>query len=255
MKKAILFFILNACGILVFAQNPVVEPTPVKNRNMGLEFSAGYSVALGTYASFDKQNDKSGYATNGWQLQVTFDWMGKKNLGLAIQYTFQRNPMKNLANEVFPGGLPDSLSSGAWANHYLLIGPVFMKKIKRLHLDAKVLAGVIVSSSQNFSTPNPYDSTRMKSDENLGAGFAYQVSAGIGYVLSPNFTVKFNLNLLGGWPAKNKQYGSRFIGYVNYKDPETGLWYSKAVYSAPVTYEIKKVVTTLNPSLGVVYTF
>jgi hypothetical protein len=78
---------------------------------------------------------------------------------------------------------------------------------------------------------------------------------GIGYAISPHFAVKFNLNLLGGWPTKNKQYEARFIGYVNYKDPETGIWYPKAIYSAPVTYEIKKVVTTLNPSLGVVYTF
>ena len=233
----------------------MVKPVPAGNHNMGLEASAGYSMALGNYGSLDKQSEKSGYATNGWLLQLTFDWMGKKDFGLAVQYTFQRNPMKNAANEVVPQGIPDSVGSGSWSNHYLLIGPVFMKTIKRIHLDAKIMGGVIVSISPNFNTLNPYDTTGIKEDVNPGTGFAYQISAGIGYAVSSHFAFKFNLNLLGGWPGINKQYGARLIGYVNYKDPDTGIVYSKAVYSATVSYEIKKVVTTLNPSLVLIYRF
>ena len=40
---------------------------------------------MGNYAVVDKENDKAGYATNGWQLQLTFDWIGKKDFGVAIQ--------------------------------------------------------------------------------------------------------------------------------------------------------------------------
>jgi hypothetical protein len=163
--------------------------------------------------------------------------------------------MGNATTLVFPNGIPDSLGSGAWSNHYLMAGPVFMKTIGRIHIDAKVLGGAIISSSANFNTPNPTDTAGFSSNENIATGFAYQLSAGVGYAFSSHIALKFNLNLMGGWPGASRSYGSQLIGYEEYKDPITGIKYFTPVYSAPVEYEIKKVVTTLNPSLGLVYRF
>lgn len=255
MKKAVLLFILIACCSAAYPQNTDLKSKPVVIRNMGLEVAAGYSIALGAYASSDTRNKESGYATNGWLMQVTFDWMGKKDFGLALQYTFQRNSMENAATLVFPNGIPDTEGSGAWSNHYLMAGPVFMKTIGRIHLDAKVLGGAIIVSSVNFNTPNPTDTTGFSSNENIATGFGYQLSAGVGYTISSHFALKFNLNLMGGWPGASRSYGSQLIGYEEFKDPITGIKYFTPVYSAPVEYEIKKVVTTLNPSLGLVYRF
>jgi hypothetical protein len=180
--------------------------------------------------------------------------MGKKDLGMALQYTYQRNPMKeNTTNLVYPNG--DSLFSGSWSNHYLMAGPVFMKTIKKLLVDVKVLGGLIVSASPSFDTPNPTDTTMNGYSENIASGFGYQISAGIGYNISSHITIKFNLGLLGGWPGKERQYGSQLIGYMDYKDPVTGLEYKKPVYSAPVEYDIQKVVTTINPSFGLIFRF
>ena len=75
---------------------------------MGLEFSGGYSMAMGNYNAVDTLDAKSGYATNGWQVQLTFDWMGKKDFGMAIQYTFQKN-LLDKSTEVWR---PDGWSSG-----------------------------------------------------------------------------------------------------------------------------------------------
>lgn len=255
MKKAILLFLIYACCSVAYPQNKEAGANQAVTRNMGLEASAGYSMALGAYASKDQKNKKSGYATNGWLVQVTFDWMGKKDFGMAIQYTFQQNPMENVANEVFPNGIPDSVGPGSWSNHYLMMGPVFMKTIGRIHLDAKIMGGAMVSSSANFSTPNPTDTTGHSYNKNIATGFAYQISAGIGVTLSSHFAVKFNLGLLGGWPGKNRTYNSQFIGYEEYYDPKTGIKYFRPIYSAPVEYDIKKVVATLNPSLGFVFRF
>ena len=196
-------------------------------------------MALGAYSSSDMKNKKSGYATSGWQVQAAFDWMGKKDFGMALQYTFQRNPMEHAANLVFPNGIPDSVGSGAWSNHYLMLGPVFMKVVKRFYMDAKVLGGVIVSSGSNFSTPDPTDTTGFRYNSNVATGFAWQISAGAGVMISSHFALKINVNLMGGWPAKSRQYGSQLIGYVKYKDPN-GIEYTKPVYSAPVEYDIKK---------------
>ncbi len=253
MKKFAFVIIISAFYLSVYAQTPAKEPATAAARNMIVEVSAGYSMAMGTYASSDKQNDKAGCATGGWQVQLAFDWLATKDFGLAIQYTFQRNPIENGFSKVYPNGIPASSGSAAWTNNYLLAGPVFMKQIRRLHLDAKVLGGVIVSSGACFDTPDPTDTAGYNS--NIAAGFGYQFSAGAGYAILPHLVIKFNLGLQGGWPAKSRQYGSKFIGYEEYIDPKTGLPYYEAIYSAPVTYDMEKVVTTLNPSIGLVYRF
>ncbi len=241
--------------VVVFAQNSAPDPANPVNHRMGLEASAGYSVALGAYSSHDNGNEKSGYAHNGWQMQVTFDWMGKKDFGMALQYTFQRNQVNGLCNLIYPNGTPDTTVTNPWSNHYLMAGPVFMKALGKLHLDAKLLGGVIVSSGSGFDTRNPTDTAVISYSKNIATGFGFQLSGGVGYNFTRHFALKFNLALLGGWPGKNRQYPSQLVGTAFYKDPVTGIEYQKPIYSAPVEYDIKKVVMTLNPSLGVVFRF
>lgn len=265
MKKTILFLVgfffclinfgQNGPGKLSEPANPE-KPKVSKDKNLGLEIYGGYSVVMGNYGAMDKANKKAGYATNGWLVQLTFDWMGKKEFGIAIQYTFQKNPLSPATDSLVPDGWPrGTLGPGSWTNHYLMLGPVFMKKFGKIQVNAKILGGFIVSSSANFNTQNPTDSTGMKKDVNLGTGFGYGISAGIGYAVSPHVALQFNVSLMGGWPGKNKQYGSQYVGTEKIYDPSTGTYYYKPIYSAPVEYEIKKVVFTLNPSLGLVYRF
>jgi hypothetical protein len=265
MKRTIFLLIFFSLVSIIYGQTgtdqqnkaAISEKTKVtKNRNMGLEVSAGLSLVMGNYGVIDKENTKAGYATNGWQLQLTFDWMGKKNFGLAIQYTFQKNPLDDSTAFLVPNGWSGgTLGPGNWMNHYLMVGPVFMKQFGKVHVDAKLLVGVIVSSSDNFTTQNPYDSTGVKKDVNLGTGFAYGISAGVGYAFSKQLAIKLNFGILGGWPGKNKGYPSQWLGTEEVYDPLTGLYTYIPVYSAPVEYEIKKVVTSFNPSLGIVYRF
>ncbi len=254
MKKTALFLSLFFSFGLLFAQTTPENQQPVKKSRLGLEATGGYSMVLGTYGSIDKSNKKSGYATAGWQVQLTFDWMGKKDFGLSLQYTFQKNPLNDTTRNIVPyGWYNGTLGPGAWTNHYLMLGPVFMKQFGKLHVDARIMGGVIVSASDNFKTQNAYDS--LKKDVNLGTGFAYEFSAGVGYSVSDHLTFKFNLSLMGGWPTKSKKYGSQYLGTSKEVDPITGIVYYEPIYSAPVEYEIKKVVTTLNPTIGLVYRF
>ncbi len=255
MKKISFIVIFLSIFMTTTAQTAVTDLKEVKDHRMGLEFSAGYAVALSSYWMFESGQKKSGYATNGFQVQVGFDWIGKKNFGMAIQYTFQRNPLENGSNPLYLKGIPDSIGSGYWSNHFLMMGPVFMQTIKRIHIDAKILGGVIVSASTNFNTPDPNDTVGIRYNKNTGTGFAYQISAGVGYTISSHLTFKFNLSLVGGWPGARKQYYSQLIGYEEIYDPLTGLTYYKPIYSAPVNYEIKAAFTTLNPSVGLVFRF
>jgi len=256
MKKTALFLSLFFSFGLLFAQTTPENQLPVKKRRLGLEATGGYSMVFGTYSSIDKSNKKSGYATAGWQVQLTFDWMGQKDFGLALQYTFQKNPLSDTTGFIVPDGWSSgTLGPGTWTNHYLMLGPVFMKQFGKLHVDARIMAGVIVSSSSNFTTPDPTDTSGTKKNINLGTGFAYEFSAGVGYAVSDHVTFKFNLSLMGGWPTKSKKYGSQYLGTSKEVDPISGIVYYQPIYSAPVEYEIKKVVTTLNPTIGLVYRF
>jgi len=256
MKKAALVLLLSMFIPGLFSQTkaPANQKTHV-SKNMALEFNAGYSMVLGNYGNSDTTNSKSGFAKGGWMVQFTFDWMGKRNFGLAFQYAFQSNPLNKSVAGYVPSGMNFPLGTGSWSNHYLMAGPVFLKSFNKLSLDVKILGGVILASSSNFNITNPTDSAHPQNVHGFGTGFAYQLSAGIGYAISEHFTLKFNLGISGGWPGKEKQYGAQLTGYVEYIDPVTGIKYFKPVYSAPREYTIKKVVTTLNPSLGLIFRF
>lgn len=251
------FFILAltfSTASLLAQEEAQVTAAPVATRNLAVEFYAGYSVALGDYNGYDKSNGKSGYASNGWLAQVTFDWMGKRSLGIAVQYTYQRSALLDTAANTIPSGpFKYPLGTGSWSNHFLMAGPVFMHQFNKIHLDVKVMLGGVISASPVFNMTDPVSGQNVK---DVGMGLAFQASAGVGYTISPQFTLKFNLGYLAGWPSKSKTYGQQLIGYEEIKDPITGevIGY-EPLYSAPAEYEIKKVISTLNPSLGVVFRF
>jgi hypothetical protein len=231
-----------------------VQTTPAKSRNLALEFNAGYSMVLGDYGKSDSNYSKSGYATGGWLMQFTFDWMGKGALGISLQYTFQHNALQASAEHVIPDGpFKYPLGTGSWSNHFLMVGPVFMKNFNRIHFDAKLLFGGVISSSSVFNMTDPVTGENVK---DVGMGLAFQASAGIGYTFSKHFALKFNIGYLAGWPSKTKTYGQQLLGYEEVIDPDTGIVIGYVpIYSAPAEYAIKKVISTLNPSLGAVFRF
>jgi hypothetical protein len=250
MKKVLILVVFLSAIQAMFAQTSSPDLKKVNNKNMAIDFSVGYSFSIGNYASVDQNKQNAGYASNGFLAQFGIDWMGKKNLGLCIQYSYQNSPLKDAAWNSIPGG-----SSGSWSNHCFMLGAVFMKTIRKIHLDCKVLGGAVVSINPTFQTLDPTDTSGLRYNQNTGAGFAYQVSAGAGYTISPHVAFKFNLCLLGGWPVARKQYHPQLLYYEKHINPVSGLPYWEPVYSAPVDYEIKKVISTLSPSIGLVYRF
>jgi len=162
--------------------------------------------------------------------------------------------MTNAVNYVYPNGDP-SLASGSWTNHALMAGPVYKKQIGRLVIDARVMGGFLFSAGPVFDTPDPADTTGRTVHTNVGTGFGLQLGAGVGYQVVHHLVLRFSLNLTGGWPSKTREYRVQLIGYEWETDPETGLKTQKPIYSAPRGYEIRKVVTTLTPALGLVFDF
>ncbi len=252
MKKALLIVLLCIMIVPAFSQSDTLtKKRSGKSRNMDLEFSLSYAVVLGNYGKFDTRNSKSGYAANGWLAQLTFDWLGKRDIGLAFQYAYQRNPLLDTASYINPGGIGDTnyrLGPDAWSNHYLMAGPVYLHYFNRISLDVKILAGVLFASSSNFSMTDP---STQQTARHSATGFAYQFSAGIGYKVSSHFSLKLNASYLAANPSVTKEF---YYSTIEKRIDEYGNEYYVSVFHGSET-TIKKVVSTLNIGIGIIYKF
>jgi opacity protein-like surface antigen len=252
MKKTLLLLFLLSMVFPALSQSDTTSKKKHgKGRNMDIEFAIGYSFALDNYATCSKvATTKSGYAANGWLAQLTFDWLGKKDVGLAFQYTYQRNPLQDTANNVNPYNTDTSyrLGPGAWSNHYFMAGPAYHHFFKKISVDFKLLLGVLLASSSNFSVVDP---TTGQTTKNTGTGFAYQFSAGVGYKVSSHFAFKIQASYLGSHPSLTKQF--HYTNKIEKTDPDGNIYYVDEFKTSETT--IKKVVSTVNVCLGVIYKF
>jgi len=219
---------------------------------LSVEFNMNYSMVLGSYGQTDKETDKSGYAKNGWVAALTLNWLGKNGLGLGFQYDLQHNGYKDTAATTIPNGTKYPLGTSGWYNNYLLAGPVFIRDFGKVELNVKALLGVIVATSSNFNIESPVDKTNVSV---TATGFGYAVNVGVGYRIDKHWGVNLQLGYLGGTPKATKTYGSEFLGYRQVKDTLTGDSVSLPYYSAATKYEIKRIVSTFNGGVGVIYHF
>jgi opacity protein-like surface antigen len=239
MNKQIILVSLVILPFVASPQNTETVRTSTSTKGIILDVSPGMSLPVGAYAMSDAANTQSGFSRTGLAVQLSCDWMGKKDFGVGLQYTFQLNPLKNNSNDLILSGMSVPLGSGDWTNHYIMGGPVFMKYIGRLLIEAKALIGVIISTSPLFKTQDPAFKTV---SGNTGTGFAFNFSAGAGYRISPKVALKVNAGYLIGTPKIDRQYGAQIIGYRD----------SAFVYSPPVNFNTKKVVSAFNLGIGII---
>ncbi len=239
MNKHNLLFFLVILPFIASTQQTQTVPVSPSARMVILDASTGLSLPTGAYAVSDEANEQSGFSRRGLVVQLTCDWIGKKDFGLAIQYTFQLNPLKNNAKDLVLSGMSVPLGSGNWSNHYVMGGPVYMKYFGKILFEARALIGVIISTSPLFKTVDPAFKTV---SNNTGTGLAFGISAGAGYTVSSIVALKLNAGYLIGTPKIDRQYGAQIIGI---KD---GVF----VYSAPVNFDTKKTVSTFNLGISII---
>ena len=239
MNKRNLLFFLVILPFIASTQQTQTVPVFPSTRGVILDASAGLSLPTGAYAMSDEANEQSGFSRSGLFVQLTCDWMGKKDFGLAFQYTFQLNPLKNNAKDLVLSGMTDSLGTGNWTNHYIMGGPVYMKHFGKILFEAKALIGIIISTSPLFKTVDP---VYKNVSNNTGTGLAFGIGAGAGYKVSSFVDLKLNAGFQFGSPKIHKQYGAQIIGI---KD---GVF----VYSAPVNFDTKKTISTFNLGISII---
>jgi hypothetical protein len=228
------------------------EKKPREKDYFSLDFNLNYSFVLGNYGQVDRTTYKSGFATNGWVAQLGFNWLGKNGFGLGFQYDLQRNPYQDTAKNTIPYGTKFPLGSSGWTNNYLLAGPVFIRDFGKWELSVKALFGFILAQSTIFNVLSPIDQSNVSVN---ASGFAYSVCVGVGYRFNQHWGLNLNVNYLGATPKATKTYGQEIIEWKSVRDTISGTSYNVPVYSAPVKYEIKRTVSTLNTGIGVIYHF
>jgi len=228
------------------AQSDTVSIEKKKGRNFKLDVYSGYSIGFGKYISTEKDDKQSGYASNGFFVQVEGSWLGKSGLGLGAGYCYQNSWIQESATDDTLVGQYTELGSKHWNNHYLLAGPVFIRGFGKLLLTFKLQAGAVLAFSPVFRLWMPSTDTlnpnTMTLSDGPGAGVAVHAMAGIGYRVTDNLTVNLAFSYLGGNPNRTKSY-SQFI-----RDDDTGLY-----YYTHGELERKKKISTFNIGLGVIF--
>jgi opacity protein-like surface antigen len=240
MTKILLLTCLLFLPFLIFSQETVKKADSAVAGGLYLDVSGGLSFPLGSYANANVKNPGSGFANQGFLAQVNLDWIGKDNYGLALQYTFQLNPLKSSVKNDTLIGMYQALGTGSWSNHYLMTGLVVLKFIHKFYLEGKALVGIVLSSSPVFKTVDPGSHNP---SNNIGTSLAWGVQVGAGYAVSPRVTVKASLEYLQGNPKIHYQYTQPIT-----LDTTTGT----LMYSAPVTMETKRTVSALLVKAGIV---
>jgi hypothetical protein len=259
MRKNFYLLMILFLPIVLLGQETSKEKKVHAKERIFLDGSVGVSLPVAQYHNADTNSKKAGFAQTGFLFQVTFGWMGKKDLGLSIQYSYQSNPITSSVKNVT---LPDRVApvgSGGWSNHYILIGPIYYKEIGKFAVDAKLLGGVVFAFSPLFNYTSP-DST-MRTVTNYGSGFAYEVAVGGGYNIASGVMLKLTVSFLGGIPTLRKQFGGEYLGKIPAKDPVTGEILIDPItgrpiynddYSPLVTLDLKNYLSALNISAGII---
>jgi len=210
MKNVFLLIGIVFVPYLAYPQASLKKADTAKASSLYLGFSVGLSQPLGSYTSTDVKNFDAGFATPGSVLQVNFDWLGINNIGLALEYAYQRNPLNSsVKNDTLRGtGKPNQpLGIGNWTNHYLMAGIAVTHFFDKVYVEGRALFGFVISSTPVFKTMDVSKNV----STNVGTGLAGGVQLGVGYSINPRVTVKANIEYLLGRPGINKQYKGEMV--------------------------------------------
>jgi hypothetical protein len=250
MRNPFYLFLLLITPVIVLGQSSTSDTPETRTRRIFIEGSAGVSVPLGQYKKTDPKTNKSGFANTGFLAQITGDWMGKKDLGVALQYTFQSNPISSSSkNDTLPGRF-FPLGTGSWTNHYLMLGPVYIKQIKKLTLNAKILGGIVFAVSPLFSYTSP--DVNLETVKNYGTGVSFQFAFAAGYSVSSRVSLKLEAGYIGAFPAFKKEFGGEYLETRTVYNEETHKWETFDVYSPIVELDLKNYISTINASAGII---
>jgi hypothetical protein len=243
MKPCLVCFIILLLPFFGTAQKSDAEKKTKTKQNIYLDASAGASIPLGDYAGDDLNSETSGYAKPGFFIQANADWMGKKNFGLAFQLMYQNHSLSEEATKLFLYDTIDAVGPGNWSNIYIMAGPVFLKYIKKISVDAKLVGGFIISTCPIFETRNPETNL---TEGGTATGLGLGVNIGVGYAVSQKVALKVTMGYIAGFPKIERQYNATVIGMDT-----TGHY----IYSSPTDISRKRTVSTFNAGLGVIYKF
>lgn len=252
MKTIPLIFLILLISASASAQSDSITPLKKKDKNVLLDFTAGYALPLGHYASPDTTDDLSGYASGGFSMQFSGTWLGKRHLGLSATYCYQRNALQKSVEFVTPNGHDYYLGTKPWSNHYLLAGPAYANTFGRFFLLIKVQAGVVMAFSSNFTMSMPEnqaDSTSPPAtyqSSGPGVGVAFQTMVAGGFQLTDKLAINMNLSYLGANPSRKKDYYTSNYYY----DQDLQQW---ILAWQGGEFAIKKKISTFNIGIGITY--
>jgi hypothetical protein len=170
--------------------------------------SGGLSLPSGNFAQSDYGNNKSGFATSGFNFGLTGVYFLNKNFGVGGVVSYSKYGFKgaqNLADgykEAF--GVDSATVYIKGDNHSLniMVGPYYSLPLKKFNIDYRLLVGLVNASlagNEVFLEDNPDNTFSQKNAKAATVG----IQAGIGarYSLNKNFGVVLNVDYFYSKPS------------------------------------------------------
>lgn len=179
MKKV---FVLVAALLVCFVVTAQDSRLP-KKMSSSLSFNIGPSIPLSDFASTNyPDNDGAGYAITGINLNLNYDLMFQKNVGVSADLFFGSH---KLEYEIIKDYTGEDIS-GVDISHYeymgLLVGPVFSGTITpKTNINFKLLGGLGRSRSPGMD----YD-REIVVKEDWATSFAWRINSDMRFSFSKN---------------------------------------------------------------------
>jgi hypothetical protein len=213
MKKSILFLLLfSALSLKTFSQD---------NGFIGLSFGVGFPI--GSFASKDLTNSKSGLANPGGAFDISFGYKLGKNFGLAAML---RSNSFAVDNQVFIDELISQVpqvswyvESEKWKTNGFYFGAYgsFPVGTGKTSFDMKALIGLTGSSTPQLiitGTDGTVTETSTQISKSAG-GFGVMLSAGFRFGVSRKVSLLTNLDYLSTSPEFRNVLSTSSAGGTN----------------------------------------
>lgn len=187
MKK---IFVLVAALLLCFVVTAQQTRTPKKMTSF-FSFDIGPSIPLSDFASTNfPDNDGAGYAITGVNLNVNYDLMFQKNVGVSADLFFGSH---KLEYEIIKDYTGDDLSN-VDISHYeyigLMVGPVFSGTITpKTSINFKLLGGIGRSRSPGMDYQR-----EIVVKEDWASAFSWRINSDIRFLVSKKVFLMVDLS-------------------------------------------------------------
>jgi Outer membrane protein beta-barrel domain len=187
MKKV---FVLVAALLVCFVVTAQVNRVPQK-KSSSFSFNIGPSIPVSDFASTNyPDNDGAGYAITGVNLNVNYDYMFERYIGITFDLFYGSHKLKNQIVEDYTGDYIPNVDISHYEYVGLLGGPVLTGTLSpKANINFKLLGGIGRSRSPGMDWKG-----EIYVKEDWATAFAWRINSDVRFTIADNLFLMFDVS-------------------------------------------------------------